>query len=258
MGISYEYLNEDRVIIPEADDYELIYDVIPESVTKWQAIGTYYDNVDQRTNFFLSGLSDNPEASVTSEKRFKTFDASQRIVDSKTKATLGNTILVYDKPLVGGLTLRRYTANQQYFDIISQMLAEKSLRTKGLEISWIFPFFNSNDWHKLLYISQANWGRPPNGSEPNVYEVTRLETVENIEVLYVHPANGDRTVTLNIYQNQSLIFSRTTSTFNNPLVQKGKACLNNTCPVKCDVNICCYGNNGIATEAFLLSESIYE
>jgi hypothetical protein len=38
----------------------------------------------------------------------------------------------------------------------------------------------------------------------------------------------------------------------------GKKCPNNTCPVLCGNRVCCYNSNGISTNNFLYSESVYQ
>lgn len=126
-------------------------------------------------------------------------------------------------------------------------MLDGSYERKGLEINRIafVPI-------KYLFLKQGYFTQ-----EEKYWLVNYVYTVEDIQVFYVHPSNGDRTTTLNIYQNEDLIFSRTTINEGDPFVEITKICPSDTCPVRCGDRVCCYGSDGIATDTFLLSDSIY-
>lgn len=93
MAVRYIYPNENEVIIHEATNFDFIYDVIPETVTRWQAMGTYYDKVDKRTNIWFSSFMDSPNSDITFEEIFR--NSYDPVIDADTGENLGTTVTRY-------------------------------------------------------------------------------------------------------------------------------------------------------------------
>ena len=249
VAVRYKYLDEPEVVIDDANDYDISNSIDLSTTTQWQAVGSYNfaSNPDEIKVFCTSVIS--PLDSTLSEFLWYAELDGNKVRQIYLEPQEGHPLEpVISNWRIGNKPVRHWYDLEDYPDILNP--ASETRRNPGIPI-YLTSSYNPNVRHYQRYYDTPSVGRVWNGLE-------NFKT-ENLTIAFWHPANGTKLYTLEIFQDGISVFSRT-ETYRPEYVEvfiNDKECPENTCPVKCGENVCCYGSDGIATESFLFNESIY-
>ena len=237
MAVKYKYTDESEVVYSDADNFTL--KINSELITQWQAFGTYQHIPSGQQGAFISQVVTTNSGSVVEKPlRRGTFkgapiigyfwrlETPDGLVDITPKGEPGEDI----DPLGFSRPFRTATGSMfipETYTRWSFLLARIKPRNENLR-----------DGYRM--------------NEPFV------EVSQGANITYWHPAGGQIEWILKIFEGEEEVFSRTEGKRPEYVqIVDGRGCPPNSCPVKCGDNVCCYGSDGIAVEAFPYEESIY-
>jgi hypothetical protein len=247
MAVKYKYSGELEIIIDDANNYSI--ETIPNSPIEFEALGTYDDLIEGRTNIFIARLGNSSEFELTTfpiayagGRTFNTF------TDTETGEVYQTDYPNYQNWRTGNTFVRRYTVDDNDFariyDEIVNDIKRPGIRfgRRGYLIERGLKVFTS-------VVERI-------GTSPN-YNLTKVYEANNFNLLKIHPSQIGNLYKLNIILDGLIIYSRT-ETYRPEYVERiGRECSSDTCAVLCGDTVCCYSSDGRATESFNLSESIY-
>lgn len=250
--VKYKYQNESEKVINNADNYKVVPGVIPGTATEWQLLmkGEIVDGIKPGTNqpyMYSSTPSNTPNLTLSEQVTWATEMEGNRIINSSYEGG----ILAYRSRWIIPESPTLYIANWYPYSYYKTLIDADPYYPRPGSGRVKSDALNNNGTHWFNSFPGFNGG--------TFYTPNRTYVNINIEVIGVHPTNGTKNNTLKIFNGDNLVFSRTELIAPQYVeVIFDKQCPNNTCPVKCGDKVCCYGSDGISTENFLFSESIYQ
>ena len=234
MAVVYKYSNENEVIIENGDDYTIDFSRI-DLQNYYQAIGSYIHVQSGQTKLFASRLIKGKQGTISI---WSTYSRKPWII---AHPTYGND--TEGKAFIYEIDTDNH---QNWLDFYPSFHVPA---TQGMKI-----YTGETIINRSVYLRNNLYTPNPKDISYRPYQATSLQ------ILFWHPVTYIPQFELKIFQNGTLIYTRTEE-FQPEYVQilkANKKCPSDTCPVKCDEYVCCYNSKGIATESFLFEESIYQ
>ena len=273
MAVIYKYKDENEVYIGKANRYTYLFEV-DTNYTTWGGIGTMFNADTNEELSFLTHIYDFEKLGLaTSSFEFKLHPVYYRVTKLEEN---GYKDYIYKYGDFWYLEVSGTVFSTPELKVDSNPLSRG-----GIPRSNIIPAFNityeelTNYWdtyilptdkgeiYQTLYILYSELNRnshsfigfpkilvQPHLKYKNIYDKPIIKKW--------YPVRAKTIVELKIFLNDTEVFSRKEYSRAEYVYPINRKCPDNTCPVKCDENVCCYNSKGIATESFLFEESIYQ
>lgn len=249
MPVEYKYKDEDVVIFSPANNYKIAYEPDPTRVLEWQALGRFYDIENQRTDYWIVTLFDDPNLEIVIDTYYQ--DLKDHIVTinldtgEEMQGRMPSFTFYTNK---GERGINRFTNNDASYQSVDDQVTNQT-KQPGIRFSEFrlgASTIRNTKVETYGYDSQQR------------LQYKLIPTVSNFQLVYTHPSQVVHVYPFRIFNFGGEVFSRTEDYPPEYVKIIGIECPPNTCPVKCGENVCCYNSNGISEESFLFSESVYQ
>jgi hypothetical protein len=262
--VRYRYEQEAEVIVDKADNYTITLGFDISGVEYYQVLGTYYDYYDKRRNIFIANGFPTPEFKPYIREYpytsgvIPSLDGSvywkggryDKAIDVDTGQIWGELDAKFPEfgflECTGGLY--RYSNTEASYQFYLKLISDGTIPPGD---DYYFPPSTPPKqdlvaWRSVILEIYDD----PKRSYDTLYFKRKPIDVD-LQVLTIHPVGG-RTKTLDIYQGNTKVFTRTEFYRLKDLVKLEVVggCPTNTCPVLCGNGVCCYGSNGIAVSSY--------